>query len=120
MPMAAAPVTFAVLGGATGTGEWLLLFAAILILFGPRRLPEAARTIGRLMQQWRRAANDFRDQVMLLDRPPDPPPPSPPAVTPPVADARAQPRTAPSPPLPAAETPPPDDADPSSGRSAAP
>ncbi|MCE9613987.1 MAG: twin-arginine translocase TatA/TatE family subunit [Lentisphaerae bacterium] len=57
----------AFLSGSAGTSEWLLLFGVILVLFGPRRLPEIARTVGRWMHEARRAANEFRDQIMSLD-----------------------------------------------------
>lgn len=71
--MAAAPAVLGFLGGSTGTGELLLLFAVILVLFGPRRLPEMARLVGRALHELRRAAQDFRDQVMLIDPPTRPP-----------------------------------------------
>ena len=58
---------YAFLTGAPGAGEWVLLFLAILLLFGPRRLPEIARTIGRVLEELRRASTEFRDQVMQID-----------------------------------------------------
>lgn len=67
MLLSATPGTLAFLGGSTGTGEILVLFLVVLILFGPRRLPEMARMVGRAMQDLRRAAQDFRDQVMRID-----------------------------------------------------
>ena len=52
-----------------GSGEWLLLAVVILIVYGPRRLPEMARKIGHLLAQLRQAADSFHDQLMSLDAP---------------------------------------------------
>lgn len=61
-----------------GFGEWLILFVVILIVVGPKRLPEAARKFGRMMTVFRRAADEFKQQIMTMDQPPpqpyDPPP----------------------------------------------
>ena len=61
-----------------GFGEWLILFVVILIVVGPKRLPEAARKFGRMMTVFRRAADEFKNQIMTMDQPPpqpyDPPP----------------------------------------------
>ncbi|MBT3295551.1 MAG: hypothetical protein HN383_09790 [Verrucomicrobia bacterium] len=55
------------LSGAPGPAEIILVFLVVLLLFGPRKLPEFARTLGSLMQQLRRASNDFKDQLMRVD-----------------------------------------------------
>lgn len=55
--------------GAPGAGELVVVFVVILILFGPRRLPEVARTIGKILAHLRRASYEFRDQVMSIDTP---------------------------------------------------
>jgi TatA/E family protein of Tat protein translocase len=66
------PVSIAFLGGAMGPGEIILVFLAVLVLFGPRRLPEIARTIGKVIHDLQRASQDFRDEVMRLDEEPPP------------------------------------------------
>jgi len=58
----------AFLAGSVGTGEWIVLFVVILIVVGPKRLPEIARTIGRTMEMFRRAADEFKDQIMSMDK----------------------------------------------------
>jgi TatA/E family protein of Tat protein translocase len=51
----------------TGLDEWALLGAIIFILFGPKKLPEMARSIGRVLEKLRHAADDFKSQVSQLD-----------------------------------------------------
>lgn len=60
------PTSPAFLTGSPGPGELILLFLVILLLFGPRRLPEIARIIGRMLDQLRRASQDFREQIMEI------------------------------------------------------
>lgn len=45
------------------SGEMMFLFFLALILFGPKKLPEIGRQIGRLMNEFRRASNEFRSQI---------------------------------------------------------
>ena len=45
------------------SGEMIFLFFLALILFGPKKLPEMGRQIGRLMNEFRRASNEFRAQI---------------------------------------------------------
>ena len=46
-----------------GFGEMLFLVLLALILFGPRRLPEIARQMGKFMAEFRRASSDFQNQI---------------------------------------------------------
>ena len=60
------PVAF--LADSIGAGEVLLLFLVILVFFGPRRLPDMARQLGKTVSELRRASQNFRDQMMQMDR----------------------------------------------------
>jgi sec-independent protein translocase protein TatB len=46
-------------------GMWdsLILMVMALVVFGPRRLPEIGRQIGKLMYEVRKASNDFKFQM---------------------------------------------------------
>jgi sec-independent protein translocase protein TatB len=46
-------------------GMWdsLILMIMALVVFGPRRLPEIGRQIGKLMYEFRKASNDFKFQM---------------------------------------------------------
>ncbi len=45
------------------SGEMIFLFLLVLILFGPKKMPEIARQIGRLLNEFRRASYEFRSQI---------------------------------------------------------
>lgn len=45
------------------SGEIVFLLLLALILFGPRRLPEIARQVGRFMAEFRKASNSFQTQI---------------------------------------------------------
>lgn len=44
-------------------GETIFLFFLALIVFGPKKLPEIARQVGKLMSEFRRASNEFKSQI---------------------------------------------------------
>lgn len=83
---------FAFIGfDSVGPAELLVLFAVVLIVVGPKNLPSAARKMGNFMATLRRAADEFKRQLMTMDvedpkpstkaadpEPPPPPPPDPP------------------------------------------
>jgi Tat protein translocase TatB subunit len=46
-----------------GFTEILFIVMLALILFGPRRLPEIARQMGKFMAEFRKASNDFQSQI---------------------------------------------------------
>jgi sec-independent protein translocase protein TatB len=58
---------FAFVFESVGSGEWLVLLAVILIIIGPKNLPSAARKMGQVMSKLRRAADEFKRQLMTMD-----------------------------------------------------
>ena len=43
-----------------GTSELILIGIVALIIFGPRKLPQMAKTIGKMMAEFRGATNEFK------------------------------------------------------------
>ena len=46
--------------GTLGGQEIIFILVLALIVFGPRKLPEIGKSIGRMMAEFRKASNDFR------------------------------------------------------------
>jgi sec-independent protein translocase protein TatB len=44
-------------------GDSILIFILALVLFGPKKLPEIGRTVGKLLAEFRRASNEFKFQI---------------------------------------------------------
>jgi TatA/E family protein of Tat protein translocase len=66
-----------------GLQEMLVIGVLALLVFGPSKLPELGRMVGRAMREFRRASDEFRSTVEtnLHINDPDPPPPEPVAET---------------------------------------
>jgi Tat protein translocase TatB subunit len=47
-----------------GMTELLVIFVIALLVLGPKRLPEVARSLGRGLAEFRRASNDLRREFM--------------------------------------------------------
>lgn len=43
-----------------GTSELLIILIVALILFGPRKLPELSRSLGKSLSEFKRASEDFK------------------------------------------------------------
>ena len=43
--------------------ETIFLFVLALVIFGPKKLPEIARQIGKALNEFRRASNEFKSQI---------------------------------------------------------
>jgi TatA/E family protein of Tat protein translocase len=64
--------------GTLGGPELFLILVVALIVFGPRKLPEMGRSLGRMMAEFRKASHDFQrtieDEVdSESTKPPTPP-----------------------------------------------
>ena len=46
-----------------GFSEMVFLFILALLIFGPKKLPEVGRQIGRFMNEFKRASNEFKAQI---------------------------------------------------------
>lgn len=56
--------------GPIGGTELLVILVIVLLVFGPRRLPEFGRTIGKGLAEFKRASNDLRrslEEEMTLE-----------------------------------------------------
>ncbi len=49
--------------GSLGVSELLLIFAVILIVFGPRRIPEIGKTLGKALGEFRKATDDLKNTI---------------------------------------------------------
>ncbi len=49
--------------GPVGWPELLIIFIIILIIFGPRKLPEVAEAMGKSIQKFKRASKDAREEI---------------------------------------------------------
>ena len=58
---------FAIVFDSVGFGEWVVLLAVILVVAGPKRLPSIARSMGAHYSRLRRAAENFKRQIMDMD-----------------------------------------------------
>jgi TatA/E family protein of Tat protein translocase len=46
--------------GTVGTQELVFIFILALVLFGPKKLPEIGRTVGRALSEFRRASSELK------------------------------------------------------------
>ncbi len=49
--------------GSLGIPELLLIFAVALIVFGPRKLPEIGRTLGKALGEFRKATDELKNSI---------------------------------------------------------
>lgn len=58
--------------GPVGWQEMVIIFVVALVLFGPKKLPELGRTIGKAISEFRRASNElkstFEREMQSLER----------------------------------------------------
>ena len=93
-----------------GFTEMAVIFVVALLVFGPHKLPELARSLGKSLAEFRRASNDLRRSILEADAAPPPTAPQGPADEVVAAPLPAAPATLPAgsplaPPAPVAATP---------------
>lgn len=49
--------------GMPGGSEWILIFIAILLLFGGKKIPELMRGVGRGMREFNDAKNTVKSEI---------------------------------------------------------
>ena len=86
--------------GPIGMPELIIILVIALIIFGPRKLPELGKSLGRSINEFKKASNELRstleDEIRVeeqRDRVPPVASATPPAATPPPADATTVSRT---------------------------
>lgn len=51
--------------GSIGMPELIVIFVVILMLFGSKKLPELARGLGQGMREFKRATNEFKNELEM-------------------------------------------------------
>lgn len=46
-----------------GLPEMIFIFLMALIIFGPKKLPEIGRQVGKALNEFKRASNEFKAQI---------------------------------------------------------
>ena len=86
--------------GSIGMPELIIILVIALIIFGPRKLPELGRSLGRSINEFKKASNELRstleDEIRVeeqRERTTAAASAAPPAATPPPVDAATVSRT---------------------------
>jgi TatA/E family protein of Tat protein translocase len=86
--------------GSIGMPELIIILVIALIIFGPRKLPELGRSLGRSINEFKKASNELRSTLEeeirveeTRERTTAAATPPPPAATPPPVDATTVSRT---------------------------
>ena len=53
--------------GSLGISELLVIFVVVLVFFGPKRMPEVARSLGSAMREFRRSLNQIQRELEEAD-----------------------------------------------------
>ena len=60
--------------GSIGMPELMIIFVIALIIFGPRKLPELGRSMGKSLSEFKRASNDLKntldEEIRIEDKQP--------------------------------------------------
>ncbi len=86
--------------GSVGVPELIIIFTIALIIFGPRKLPELGKSLGKSLAEFKRASNELKntlDEEIRIEeqraaRPPEPDPVRAPATVEPTEHSASVPR----------------------------
>lgn len=53
--------------GRIGVQELLLVFGLVLLIFGPSKLPEIGKSLGKGIREFKSASKDIKDSITLED-----------------------------------------------------
>ena len=71
--------------GSIGMPELIIIFVIALIIFGPRKLPELGRSLGKSLAEFKRASNEMKstleEEIRLEEQQKTEPPKTTPAQT---------------------------------------
>jgi sec-independent protein translocase protein TatA len=56
------PLNFLAFGG-IGSGELIIIFLIVLLVFGAKRLPELARALGQAKKEFQKASREVTDEL---------------------------------------------------------
>jgi Tat protein translocase TatB subunit len=62
-PVALPPVNRSAMIGDMSFAETVVIFVLALLIFGPKKLPEIARQVGKALNEFKRASNEFKAQI---------------------------------------------------------
>ena len=54
--------------GLPGVPEWIVIFVLVLIFFGPKKLPEVAKSIGQGMREFKKIMNAADEELQNATR----------------------------------------------------
>ena len=46
-----------------GIGEWIIILVILLVIFGPKRLPELGRSLGKGIKEFKKSTNELTEQL---------------------------------------------------------
>ena len=49
--------------GSIGIQELILIFIIALLLFGPKKIPEIGKTIGKAIKEFKKATNEIKETI---------------------------------------------------------
>lgn len=49
--------------GSIGTPELIVIFVVALLVFGPRKLPEIGRSVGKAIREFKKASDEIKNRI---------------------------------------------------------